>query len=243
VGDPAAAPPSPVEAIGAAARAEARLGEAPLAATVVFGDRLPLAVAYAEWLRTAGIARGLLGPREVPRLWERHLLNSAVVESLLPTGADLVDVGSGAGLPGLALAIARPDLLVTLLEPLERRVTFLQEVVDDLGLGNVVVQRGRAEDATPAAWSVAVARAVAPLDRLARWCLPLVPPGGRLLALKGSSARAELATAETALRRAGADRWDVVEAGARLLDTPTTVVCVWRGPAQARPRPRQKERR
>jgi len=192
-------------------------------------------------LATAGIERGLLGPREIPRLWQRHLLNSAVVESLLPTGSDLVDVGSGAGLPGLALAIARPDLKVTLLEPLERRVTFLREVVDDLGLGNVTLERGRAEDATPAGWAVAVARAVAPLDRLARWCLPLVPPGGRLLALKGSSARAELAAAETALRRAGADRWDVVEAGARLLDTPTTVICVWRGPAQARPR--QKERR
>lgn len=207
------------------------------------GAGLEAAVRYVELLSTAGIQRGLLGPREVPRLWERHVLNSAVVESLLPSGTDLVDVGSGAGLPGIPLALARPDLRVTLLEPLERRATFLREVVEALGLAHVQVVRGRAEDADRGRWAVAVARAVAPMERLARWALPLVTPGGRLLALKGSSARTELAAAETALRRAGADRWDVREVGAGQLVTPTTVVTVWRAEGRRAPRGRTKEPR
>ncbi len=140
-----------------------------------------------ELLATHGVERGLLGPREVPRLWERHLLNCAVLEPLIPAdAAGLCDVGSGAGLPGLVLAALRPDLAVTVLEPLLRRTTFLTEAVDALGLTRVEVLRGRAEDwAGRRTWPVVTARAVAPLDRLAGWCLPLLTPGGLLLALKG----------------------------------------------------------
>lgn len=238
-------PPERAPAEDAVSRETGRAGDAgpppPPAAARVFGSRLALARTYADLLSTAGIERGLLGPREVPRLWERHLLNCAVVESLLPTGTELVDVGAGAGLPGIPLALARPDLSVTLLEPLERRAVFLAEAVERLGLERVTVIRARAEDADRERWAVAVARAVAPLDRLARWTLPLVARGGRLVALKGASARQELAGAETALRRAGADRWDVTEVGATLLDPPTTVVTVWRAAGRGPARGRTKE--
>lgn len=159
-----------------------------------FGDLLPLAERYAAWLAGAGTERGLLGPREVPRIWDRHVLNSAALAPLLAPGESVVDVGSGAGLPGIPLALARPDCTYVLLEPLLRRAEFLREVVDDLGLGDrVSVLRARAEEAArePRRWDVAVARAVAPLDRLAGWCLPLLRPGGRLLALKGERAAEE----------------------------------------------------
>jgi len=116
-----------------------------LAAEKIFGDRLDLAKRYVEHLATSGTERGLIGPREIPRLWSRHVLNCAVIESEIPQGSRVADVGSGAGLPGLCLAIARPDLELTLIEPLERRVIWLQEVVDDLGLTNVTVMRTRAE--------------------------------------------------------------------------------------------------
>lgn len=215
----------------------------PAAAKRVFGPRLELAQAYVARLSSAGIERGLLGPREVTRLWERHVLNCAVVESLLPSGTALVDVGSGAGLPGIPLALVRPDLRVTLLEPLDRRAVFLSETVAALGLDRVTVLRARAEDAPREEWAVAVARAVAPMDRLARWTLPLLRPGGQLIALKGSSAQTEVAAAETALRRAGADRWDVRELGVGLLATPTTVVTVWRADRSRARRTRTKEQR
>src|SRR5205085_5221194 len=138
------------------------------------GDRVDLARAFAAHLADTGVSRGLLGPREVPRLWSRHVLNCAAVAPLVPAGAQLVDVGSGAGLPGVVLALARPDLHVTLVEPLLRRVTWLEEVTKDLDLGNVTVVRARAED-LPKEWAdVATARAVAPLVKLSAWCLPLV---------------------------------------------------------------------
>jgi len=179
------------------------------AAEAAFGDRLGLARRYAELLATSGTERGLVGPREVPRLWERHLLNCAAVAPLLPTGGTVLDVGSGAGLPGLVLALARPDVHVVLLEPMQRRVAWLQEVVSELGVTAEVV-RGRAEECGLAAATV-TARALAPLDRLAAWCLPLVAPGGALLALKGRSAAEELATAAPALRRYRRATWDVLE--------------------------------
>jgi len=155
-------------------------------------------------LADAGVERGLIGPREVARLWERHLLNSATISMAVPDAADVVDVGSGAGLPGIPLALARPDLRLRLVEPLLRRATFLTEAVASLGLTSVNVVRARAEDLPPAEAQVVVARAVAPLDRLVRWTLPLLRPGGRLVALKGRSAEQELAAAHTTLARLGA---------------------------------------
>lgn len=163
-------------------------------------ERLPLAEAYANWLADAGTVRGLIGPREVPRLWERHLLNCAVLGEAVAPGSTVCDLGSGAGLPGLVLAIARPDLRVMLVEPLLRRTTFLEEVVADLGLDRVEVVRGRAEDLHGRrTFDVVTSRAVAPLERLLRWSMPLVAPEGALLAMKGSSVDDELAAAQSVL--------------------------------------------
>jgi 16S rRNA (guanine527-N7)-methyltransferase len=199
----------------------------PSEAAAVFGGRLGLAERYAERLCTDGVERGLLGPREAPRIWDRHLLNCAVVGELIPVGSRVVDVGSGAGLPGLALAIARPDLVVTLLEPMARRVTFLLEVVADLEIAGVDIRRARADEAPRRRWQAATARAVAPMQRLAEWSLPLLEPKGCLLALKGRSAREELTAAETALRRLGASRWDVQDVGVGVIPVAATVVRVW----------------
>ncbi len=199
------------------------------AGSSVFGDLVPLAVRYAAWLAGPGVERGLLGPREADRLWDRHLLNCAVVGTLLAPGDRVVDVGSGAGLPGIPLALARPDTTVVLLEPLLRRATFLAEVVADLGLGDrVSVVRARAEEVArqQPGYDVVVARAVAPLDRLAGWCLPLLRPGGRLLALKGERAAAEVAASPHL-------RATVEQVGAGLVDPPTTVVTMTR-PASTR---------
>lgn len=175
----------------------------PSAARGVFAERLPLAERYVGWLAGAGTIRGLLGPREVPRLWERHVLNCVPLTEAIGAGATVADLGSGAGLPGLVLALARPDLRVTLVEPLLRRTTFLQEVVDDLELANVEVVRGRAEELHGnRAFAVVTSRALAPLGRLVGWSLPLVAPGGSMLALKGASAEDEIAAATKQLRRA-----------------------------------------
>jgi 16S rRNA (guanine527-N7)-methyltransferase len=199
----------------------------PVAAGAVFGDRLRVASAYASLLATDGTTRGLIGPRESQRLWERHLLNCAVVTDLVPEGSSVADVGSGAGLPGLVLAIRRPDLRVTLVEPLLRRTRFLDEAVLRLGLANVEVQRGRAEDLAGAATFDAVtSRAVAPLPRLLGWCLPLVRTGGAVLAMKGSSAAEEVREAAPDLARWGSPATDVVELGTTVIDPPTTVVRV-----------------
>jgi 16S rRNA (guanine527-N7)-methyltransferase len=222
------------------------------AASALFGDRLPLAERYAAVLTTAGVVRGLIGPREAPRIWDRHLLNCAVVAELIPSGASVVDVGSGAGLPGIALAVARPDLSVVLVEPLARRIAFLTEVVPALGLdGSVTVVRGRAEEVrdslSPA--DVVTARAVAPLDRLAGWCLPLAAPGGRLLALKGVSAADEVAEHRSAIGRLGGATPVVRLCGVDLIDPPTTVVEIVREPnvaprsARASTRDSARERR
>jgi 16S rRNA (guanine527-N7)-methyltransferase len=201
----------------------------------VFGEYLDQARRFVAHLATTGVARGLLGPREVPRLWERHVLNCAVVERLIPPGQRVVDVGSGAGLPGIAVAILRPDLRMTLLEPLLRRAEWLQEVIDDLGLPQVSVTRGRAEEyAGTLRADVVVVRAVAPLSVLAGWCLPLLGPGGVLLAVKGRRAAEELERAEEALRRAGGVHRDLLRVGEGILEEPTTVVRVVKGRA---PRP------
>ncbi|MFD0683951.1 16S rRNA (guanine(527)-N(7))-methyltransferase RsmG [Actinomadura fibrosa] len=196
----------------------------------VFGDALPVAERYAAFLADAGVERGLIGPREADRLWDRHLINCAVVAEAIPDGAEVVDVGSGAGLPGVVLAIVRPDLKVTLLEPLLRRTTFLNECVDLLGLSNVEVRRGRAEEAAKdLSVDVVTARAVAPLDRLAGWALPLLRPGGELLALKGERAAAELAEAGPVLERFGVRTTELLQVGRGMVDPPTTLVRVVAG--------------
>jgi 16S rRNA (guanine527-N7)-methyltransferase len=163
----------------------------------------------------------------VPRLWERHLLNCAAVADVVPRGATVCDLGSGAGLPGIPLAIRRPDLQVTLLEPLLRRTRFLDEVVEALALPNVLVRRGRAEElAGSELFDVVTSRAVAPLERLARWSLPLTRGGGLMLAMKGSSAPDEVAAAHGVLRRLHGREVRILSVGDGLLDPPVTVVAV-----------------
>lgn len=158
---------------------------------------------YVDKLVSDGVTRGLLGPKEPERIWSRHILNSAALCEVLPQGAELIDVGSGAGLPGIVVAIARPDLRVTLLEPMLRRWTFLGETVDHLGLSERVrVVRGRAEDC-PEKYEIVTARAVARLPKLLRWTIPLFYPDGRLLALKGDSAHDEVDEAGDLLRASG----------------------------------------
>lgn len=203
---------------------------APSAATGVFGSALSTAEAYAALLAGPGTDRGLLGPREVPRLWDRHLLNCALVGELIPQGSRVCDIGSGAGLPGLVLAILRSDLEVTLVEPLLRRTTFLGETVGVLGLPNVEVVRGRAETLCGTRqFDVVTSRAVAALPVLLEWSLPLVEAGGVVLAMKGSSAPEELAEAMDTVRALGGERPEVVVLDRDGLSSPTTVVRVEAG--------------
>jgi 16S rRNA (guanine527-N7)-methyltransferase len=209
------------------------------AAHAVFGARYFLAERYAGLLAGSGVERGLIGPREADRLWERHLLNSAVLGELVPQGARVLDVGSGAGLPGIPLALARPDLEIILLEPMARRVAWLQDVVADLDLA-VSVYRGRAEDPQIrhelGGNDVVTARAVASLGRLAAWSLPLVAPDGRLLAVKGASAQDEAARDAVAVQAAGGAPVEVVQCGGTIVTPPTTVIVVSRlAPCVTRP--------
>jgi len=190
-----------------------------------FGSDLATIDGYVQLLTTRGIERGIIGPREAPRLWDRHILNCAVVTPRLPQAASVADVGSGGGLPGLVWAIARPDVSMTLIEPLLRRTTFLGEVVDELGLTNVLVHRGRADEVSER-YDVVTARAVAELGKLGTWCLPLVKPGGVMLALKGQSAATEVEVWTETLRSLGAT--DIVVASYGEAPTPTTVVEVSR---------------
>jgi len=195
-------------------------------------ERLPLIEAYAAWLADAGTVRGLIGPREMPRLWERHLLNCGVFAEAIPSDVTVADIGSGAGLPGLVLAIARPDLRVTLVEPLLRRTTFLSEVVDDLGLTNVEVVRGRADALHGRrVFDVVTSRAVASLETLLGWSMPLVAENGTLLAMKGSSAADEISAASAVLARLGCGTPSIEVHGEDLLTPPTTVVRVPQGRA------------
>jgi 16S rRNA (guanine527-N7)-methyltransferase len=196
----------------------------PDGADEVFGSALEGASRYARLLATRGVEQGLLGPREVPRLWDRHLLNCAVVAELIdPGGKTLVDIGSGAGLPGIVLAMLLPEVQVILLEPMERRCRFLSDCVAELALPNASVRRGRAEDVDIRA-DVATARAVAPLSRLAELAARLVRPGGMVLAIKGRTAADELRNARPALRRLGARGAEVIRAGQGKVIPATTVV-------------------
>lgn len=222
------------------------LSPAPQSAALCFGDRLALALRYGEILAGAGIERGLIGPSEVDRLWDRHLLNSAAMAELFEPGERVADIGSGAGLPGIPLALARPDLRVTLIEPLLRRSEFLKEVIDELGL-DVAVLRGRAEDggvrAEAGEMDAVVSRAVAPLDKLSRWSMPLLRIGGRMLALKGERAVEEVREHQRTLSSLGATDVRVVRCGVEFLDPPATVVVARRGAAATRgARPSRRKR-
>lgn len=200
----------------------------PPEAALVFGARLEQAEHFVRILADTGMSRGLIGPRETPRLWDRHVLNCAVVHLLIPatnSSQQVIDVGSGAGLPGLALAIARPDLELHLVEPLARRTAWLVEATRELGLDNVTVHTARAE----AMWGRLLvpwvtARAVTGIVQLAEWTLPLLSGGGSLLALKGSKAQDELTDHLGTLKRLGVTDAAIEEAGSDVLAEPTTVV-------------------
>ncbi len=200
-------------------------------ASGVFPHGLDLVERYVALLAGPGRDRGLMGPREVPRLWERHVLNCAVVTDLIEWNQSVCDLGSGAGLPGIALALRRPDLRITLVEPLLRRATFLSEVVDELELDHVEVVRSRGEDLHGIReFDVVTSRAVAPLDTLLGWSLPLTRVGGHVLALKGASAAEELAAVAGILPGLGAEHPEVLLVGESLLLSPTTVLRVEAGP-------------
>ncbi|MGQ4535881.1 16S rRNA (guanine(527)-N(7))-methyltransferase RsmG [Dermabacteraceae bacterium P13264] len=186
-----------------------------------------MAQAYAKHLATSGVERGLIGPRETERLWERHILNCALLARAVPEGTRTVaDVGSGAGLPGMVLAIARPDLSVTLIETMLRRTTWLEEVASEIGL-EIEIVRSRAEELHgQRVFDAVTARAVAALDKLARWCLPLVADGGSLLALKGLSAAEEIEKARKVLKKLGGSESQILTIGEGELPIPTRVVRV-----------------
>jgi 16S rRNA (guanine527-N7)-methyltransferase len=208
---------------------------APAGAASIFGERLAMAERFTAILAASGVSHGLIGPREVPRLWERHVLNCAVIHPAIAQGEMVIDVGSGAGLPGLALAIARPDLDLHLVEPMLRRTNWLSMAVADLGLTNVSVHRGRAQEFWGTLTApVVTARAVARLGELARWCLPLLHPGGSLLAIRGAGVTEELDADRAVLRRLGAVTEVIESFGSGVVDPTTTVLRVVRGDHPAR---------
>jgi 16S rRNA (guanine527-N7)-methyltransferase len=198
---------------------------APAGAAGLLGAALPLAGHYAELLIGPGVERGLIGPAEATRIWDRHILNCAVLADLVPAHCSLVDLGSGAGLPGIVLAMLRPEAKITLVDPMARRVIFLAECLAELGLANVDVVRGRAEDlAGEIAADIVTARAVAPLSRLAGWAVGLCRPGGTVLAMKGAGALDEVNKSRLVLRRLGVTDLEVLQVGSEKVDPPATVV-------------------
>ncbi|WP_301925335.1 16S rRNA (guanine(527)-N(7))-methyltransferase RsmG [Corynebacterium glaucum] len=201
--------------------------QVPAIAHEVFGDRVDLAAAYHKSLATTATERGFIGPKEVDRLWERHVLNCAVIGEAFEDGLNVADIGSGAGLPGIPLAIARPDLNVTLIEPLLKRSVYLAEVKDELGLDNVTVVRGRAEEQPKAQFDAVTSRAVAPLGKLAKWSLPLVRSGGAMVAMKGASVSEELERDRTDIKAAGGGDSTIFTVG-DMLDQPTTLIRIVR---------------
>jgi len=206
--------------------------EPPPAAVALFGPALPAAVRYAALLAGPGVERGLIGPSEAARIWDRHLVNCAVIAPLVPDQCVLADLGSGAGLPGIVLALLRPGCDVLLVESMARRAAFLTECVAELSLPNAQVIRGRAEDlASAVSADVVTARAVAPLGKLAGWAVGLCRPGGTVLAIKGAGARDEAALAAPELRRLGVTDLEVLQVGSDEVDPPATVVR-FRAPAR-----------
>ncbi|MDY5785681.1 16S rRNA (guanine(527)-N(7))-methyltransferase RsmG [Corynebacterium sp.] len=196
----------------------------PAAAAEIFGERLELAEAYQRSLAEVAFTRGFIGPKEVDRLWSRHILNCAVLAEGFDEGLRLADIGSGAGLPGIPLAIARPDLEITLIEPLLKRSTYLGEVTAELGLDNVTVVRGRAEEQKKGQFDAVTSRAVAPLGKLARWSLPLVKVGGAMVAMKGASVGEELERDAAEIKKARGGKAEILTVGSALLPEPTTVI-------------------
>lgn len=201
----------------------------PEIASEIFGENLDKAIAYHGLLATAGSIRGFMGPREIPKLWDRHILNCAVIGEAMDHGARVADIGSGAGLPGIPLALARPDLSITLIEPLLKRSVFLDEVVDALELDNVRVIRGRAEEKFVRAQlgpiDIVTSRAVAPLGKLAGWSLPLLSKGGRMIAMKGTSVHEELERDQALIAKAGGGMAEIFSVGKQLPE-PTTLIAI-----------------
>lgn len=195
----------------------------PAVAAVIFGDRLDLARRYAALLIRDSDTLGLLGPREMPKLWSRHILNSAVVSELVPDGVTVADVGSGAGLPGIPMAIAQPNAHFTLIEPMERRSDWLKAVVAELGLENVSVLRARAEEVGEV-FDLVTARAVSALPKLLRLTVPLTRHGGAIIALKGSKAAEEIEEAKKLSKKLKIAGFEVIHTGAQILDESTLVV-------------------
>lgn len=196
----------------------------PEAALAIFGLGIDKARSYAKALVDDSDLLGLLGPREMPKLWSRHILNSAVVAELVPAGVSVADVGSGAGLPGIPMAIAQPDAKFVLIEPMERRANWLQEQVDALGLDNVTVIRARAEEVEKHQFDIVTARAVSALPKLLRMCAPLLKAGGELLALKGSKAQAEIDESQNLVKKFKIAKFEIVTTGKEKLSEPTNVV-------------------
>jgi len=203
------------------------LEKTPDNAKTIFGDRLPLAEKYAQLLARDGDTLGLIGPRELPILWSRHILNSAVVADLVEPNETVADVGSGAGFPGIPMAIKRPDIHLTLIEPMERRANWLATVVaPELGLTNVDVLRARAEEGPIDHFDVVTARAVSALPKLVRMLEPLAKKGGRILAMKGSKAAEEIAETKPLASKLGLATFEIVTVGENILQDPTTVVVI-----------------
>ena len=196
----------------------------PETAEAIFGPQIKLARAYAQKLANDSDELGLLGPRELDKIWSRHILNSAVVAELVKPGELVADVGSGAGLPGIPMAIAAPETDFVLIEPMDRRASWLQEVVDELDLQNVEVVRARAEEVEGGQFEVVTARAVAALDKLLRLCVPLLKPAGRVIALKGSKAPEEILDAKKLQKKLKIESFEIVVCGEKFLAEPTSVV-------------------
>ncbi len=205
----------------------------PASVREIFGDKLGAVQRYVALLAGPAADRGLIGPREIDRVWERHILNCAVAAELVPASCTLVDIGSGAGLPGIVLAILLPDVSVILVDSMLRRSVFLSECVKELGLANVEVRRGRAEDlAGELSADVVIARAVAPLRRLVEWAVPLVRPGGTILAIKGDRAREELGEARSVLRALGVRQAEILAVGQDKVEPETVVIRIVTGGAK-----------
>ena len=199
----------------------------PKEAQEVYGEHIVQARQYFDLLVRDGDLLGLIGPREMPKLWSRHILNSAVVADLVEDGQLVADVGSGAGFPGIPMAILRPKVNFVLIEPMERRANWLADVVvPTLGLENVKVLRGRAEEAPLRNYDVTTARAVSALPKLLRMLVPLTAPGGLVLAMKGSKAQDEIEESKSLAKKLKLDSFEIVTVGENLLVDPTTVVRV-----------------